>query len=384
MAERQVASAGPELAIVVPTLNEVGNVAPLVERLIAVLGDVRFEVVFVDDDSADGTRDAVRAIAADDPRIRLIHRVGRRGLASACLEGADASSAPFIAVMDADLQHDERILPQMLDQLRADAAEIVVGSRYTPGGGTGEWTKRRVFMSKLATMPARMIGKTAISDPMSGFFMLRRALLDETVPKLSVKGFKLLLDIVTSADRRLRLVEIPFTFRTRLAGESKINSFVIYEYILLLIDKTIGRYIPTKFVLFVGVGSLGALIHLFVLGAALNLLETSFHLAQAAAALCAMSFNYALNNVFTHRERRLGGLRFVRGFLIFVAVCTLGVFANVAIAQSTLDAGAPWWAAGLVGSIFGSVWNYSVSAAVVWRRRTPDRPQTRSRSSSRR
>jgi dolichol-phosphate mannosyltransferase len=182
----------PELAVVVPTFNERDNVEPLLELLGSVLEDVDWEVIFVDDDSADGTAARVREIALHDPRVRCLQRIGRRGLSTACIEGVLASSAPYVAIMDGDLQHDERLLPRMLDTLKSEPiVDAVVGSRYVEHGSIGTWNLRRAWLSSLATRIARSTIRVPIADPMSGFFMLRREAFQGSMRRLSSIGFKI-------------------------------------------------------------------------------------------------------------------------------------------------------------------------------------------------
>src|SRR5580704_5875375 len=138
---------GPELTVVIPTLNERDNIGPVVELLDAVLDTVGWEVIFVDDDSSDGTSERIREISRRDRRVRCLQRIGRRGLATACIEGALATSTPYIAIMDADMQHDEKLLPQMLAILKSESVDLVVGSRHVAGGGIGEWDAGRANIS---------------------------------------------------------------------------------------------------------------------------------------------------------------------------------------------------------------------------------------------
>jgi len=227
-----------ELSIVAPTFNEAGNVEPLVARLEAVLRGVAWEILFVDDDSPDGTGDCVLAVGRRMPNVRCLKRVGRRGLASACIEGFAATSAPFIAVMDADLQHDEALLPRMLESLRGGETELVVASRYAPGGGVGEHSFLRRLISLGGNWAARAILGVPLSDPMSGFFMLRRELLARsTVGRVSGRGFKILLDLVASTRPPAKLKELPFTFRPRNAGESKFNATIGWEFLRAMLKQ---------------------------------------------------------------------------------------------------------------------------------------------------
>lgn len=358
-----------ELSIVVPTFNESANVHELLKRLGSVLGDSGWEVIFVDDDSPDETAACVREIARVDPRVRCVQRIGRRGLSSACIEGMLASAAPFIAVMDADLQHDESLLPRMQEILQSGPADVVVGTRYAQGGSTGDWDGQRAGMSRLATRVGRWVLKQDVSDPMSGFFMLRREVLEGSVRRLSGIGFKILLDILASAPPGLRVAEVPFTFRSRFAGESKLDELVVWEYGMLLADKTVGRYVPVRFVAFAVVGGLGVFVHMAALTLLLKGLGLGFAAAQSAATATAMVFNFALNNVLTYRDRRLSGWAWWRGLASFMLACSVGALANVGIATYLFESATTWFLAALAGVLVGAVWNYAVTQLYTWGRK---------------
>lgn len=358
----------PELTIVIPTLNERDNIEPLMERLALTLDGVSWEALFVDDNSDDGTLDVLHALSRRSPQVRFIRRVGRRGLTSACLEGLAASSAPYLAVMDADMQHDETLLAEMLAILKSGEAELVNGSRYVAGGGVGDWNAGRHRLSQIGTRLGQSILKTHLTDPLSGFFMLRRELFEEAVDRMFGLGFKILLDLVSSLRRPVSARELPYTFRERGAGESKLDTLVSLEYLLLLLHKTLGRYVPVRFLLFVAVGATGVVIHLTVLGTLLNLLGVAFLWSQTAATFTAMTSNYALNNLLTHRDKRLTGRAFFRGLAIFVLISAVGALANISVATLLFENAFVWWTAGFLGAVVGSVWNYSVSSIFVWSR----------------
>ncbi len=254
-----------ELSVVVPTYNEAENVGEIVQRLRDCLVGIAWEVIFVDDDSPDGTFEAVRSLASTDYRVRLLHRIGRRGLSTACIEGMQASTAPYVAVMDADLQHDERLLPEMLRKLRDDDLDMVVGSRNVSGGSMGDWSTDRELASNFATWLSGLVLRADLKDPMSGFFMVRRDAIDNVVRELSGIGFKILLDIFVTAKRPLRFQELPYTFRNRSAGESKLDNVVAWQYIAMLLDKSVGRYVPVRFIAFAFIGGLGVFVHMAVL-----------------------------------------------------------------------------------------------------------------------
>ncbi len=358
---------GAELTIVVPTFNERDNIEPLLARLDAALCGIDWEVVFVDDDSPDGTAEVVRVLAENDARIRCLQRIGRRGLSTAVTEGMLASSAPYLAVIDADLQHDETLLPRMLAALKTENLDVVIGSRHTLGGGIGDWSRGRERISDVATRLARLVVAADLADPMSGFFMLTRPAFEQAVRRLSGQGFKILLDLFASTLTAYRFKEIPYVFGQRQHGESKLDSLVIWEYLMLLTDKLVGRYVPARFVSFAAIGGSGVVVHFTTLYLGLQLV--SFPAAQALATFIAMTSNFVLNNMLTYRDRRRTGRRFITGLLSFYAVCSLGAVANVGIASAAFAQHYTWWASGLAGAVVGVVWNYAVSSVFTWQRR---------------
>lgn len=256
---------GAVLSIIVPTFNERDNIPRLVEALDACLAGVEWELIVVDDDSPDQTAAVVRVQACANHRVRCLHRIGRRGLSSACIEGMLSSSAPFVAVMDGDLQHDERLLPDMLKVLLQGGYDIVIGSRYMAGGSIGEWDGMRALTSRWATRLSRPLVPAGLTDPMSGFFAMRREVFDRLVRRTSGLGFKLLLDLLASSPHPLRFTELPYEFRSRQAGESKLDSQVAWDYCMLLLDKSVGRFVPVRLVTFCFVGGSGVLIHFSLL-----------------------------------------------------------------------------------------------------------------------
>jgi dolichol-phosphate mannosyltransferase len=358
---------GTELVIVIPTFNERDNIGPLLERLEIALRGIAWEAIFVDDDSPDATAALVREIAQCTPNVRVIHRIGRRGLASACVEGVLSSTAPYFAVIDADMQHDEAILPQMLRELKDNDLDVVVGSRYVPEGSVGGWDARRQFISHIATRAAKVVIKADLNDPLSGFFLMRRQAFDNTVRNLSQQGFKILLDLFASSPRPLRFSELAYQFRSRVHGDSKLDSMVAWEFGILLIDKLFGRLVPARLVLFGTIGAIGLLVHMTALAIALHG-GLAFTVSQAIAVITAMTFNFTLNNLITYRDQRLRGWRWVRGLISFYAICSIGAVANVGIASFLYVREPVWWLAGLAGALVGSVWNYALSAFFTWKR----------------
>jgi dolichol-phosphate mannosyltransferase len=358
-----------QLSVIVPTFNERDNVPTLVQRLEGALAGTAWEVILVDDNSPDGTWNVGRGLANRDSRVRCIRRVGRRGLSGACIEGILASSAPFAAVIDADLQHDETQLPKMLALLRGGEFDLVIGSRYIEGGSADSFDRQRAGASAFATKLARRVLRVAIADPMSGFFMIRRDRFEQLAPALSTQGFKILLDIVATAGGGLRIKEIPYRFAARLHGESKLDSMVALDFLGLVLAKLTHDAVSLRFLLFATVGSIGILVHFVGLFIALQVFHLPFTVAQGWGAFSAMTSNFILNNFLTYRDQRLHGLSLLRGLVVFYLVCSVGLAANVGVAFSVYDQEPIWWLAGAAGALMGVVWNYAMSGLFVWRRR---------------
>jgi len=257
----------------------------------------------------------------------------------------------------------------MLDVLRREPIDLVVGSRYVAGGEIGEGlSSSRARISSFATRLARFICKAEIADPMSGFFMFRREVFDNAMHSLSGQGFKILLDLLASSSRPLRVRELPYEFRQRRYGESKLDVLVAWEYGTLLADKLVGHIVPVRFALFALIGGLGLFVHLAALWGGLTV-GVRFVAAQTAATIVAMTSNFFLNNLFTYRDQRLRKWQLIRGLLSFYVICSIGAVANVGFAAYVFRADQAWWIAGIAGVIVGSVWNYAVSSVFTWRKR---------------
>ena len=359
----------PLVSIIIPTLNERDNVREIVSRLDKALADEAWEVVFVDDDSGDGTLEVLADLSRSDPRVRYLHRIGRRGLASAVTEGILSTSSPFVAVMDCDLQHDVAVLPTMLGRVQEADCDIVVASRFMATAGVGDWSKNRLFLSNVAKKLAHLVLASKITDPMSGFFIIRRGAFDQAVRDLSNQGYKILLDILLSAKPSLRVEEVPYTFRARIRGESKVEPIVVLEYFTLLFDKLFGHAIPPRFVVFSLVGGGGVLVHMAVLATLNRGLGAVFVTAEIYAAIASMIFNFFVNNLLTYRDMRLVGFwPIARGLFVFCALCSIGAVANVGIASALFRQDYSWWLAGLAGVLVGAVWNYATTSIFTWRR----------------
>lgn len=362
------ARTAPELSVIVPTFNERDNIAPLVGRLRALLGEDSWEAIFVDDDSPDETWAEVRRIGRDDARIRCIRRVGRRGLSGACLEGMLASQARFVAVIDGDLQHDETLLITMLERLRAGDADLAAASRYLDGTSAQGFSAARARGSATATRIAQKLLGIRLTDPMTGFFMIRRDVIEGIAPRLSTQGFKILLDIVLTAST-LKIAELPYTFRARQHGESKLDAAVALEFLGLVLSKISNDLVSLRFVFFCIVGTIGLGVHVLALALAHYTFAPSFNAAQIFATAVAIASNFFINNALTYSDRRLSGTRLVTGLLRFYLVAAIGAVANIGTANWLFGNQQVWWVAGLAGGLLGVIWNYVIASLFVWRTR---------------
>lgn len=362
-----------ELSVIIPTYNEALNFRPLVEALAPVLAGIDCEILFVDDASPDGTADIVDSLSMAHPsmdsrRVRCIRRRGPRGLTPSVLDGLSAARGTFIAVMDADLQHDERLLPQLLAAVKHGNADVAVGSRYVAGGGVGSWSLTRRALSTGATLVSRDVAGTPLRDPMSWFFVTARSRFLDAVPAISGTGYKILLDYLTSSPRKLRCIELPYSFRLRVNGESKLGTAEILNFAKLLLDKSLRRHAVGRFMMFAAVGASGLVVHMTAL--ALLLKIAPFFLAHATAGLFSMCSNYALNDRVTFADRNAERNKLTRP-LAFVMVCLAGLVVSTAVGNALYFAHLTWWQAAVGGVIAGAAWNFAGSSAFVWRRRAP-------------
>jgi dolichol-phosphate mannosyltransferase len=255
----------------------------------------------------------------------------------------------------------------MLARLKSDNLDLVIGSRNVEGGSMGRFAASRVRLSNLGRLISRRVISCELQDPMSGFFVADRRFINIAMPRISAIGFKILLDLIASSPRLVRLAEVPYEFQSRFRGESKLDTTVGFEYLTLVLHKLIGSILPVQFVIFGLVGLVGVFVHLAVLSAQL-FQGVPFARAHAVATAVAILANFFLNNLVTHRDGRLRGWSLLPGLVVFFEVCALGALSNFALAKLLYSAGSPWQLAGIVGMAVSSVWNYSVSAALSWRR----------------
>ena len=354
----------PLLSVIVPTLNERANVPILFDRLDGVLGDLPWEMIVVDDDSTDGTWNWARHKAATDARLRCLRRIDRRGLAGACIEGALSSSAPIVAVIDGDLQHDETILAAMWRLVADRHADLVIGTRRNRDRSM---SGPRRWLSDAGAALSRVVLKRAVADPMSGFFMIRRDLIERVAPCLVSDGFKILVDILLHVPRDVSVAEVAYDFRERGGGHSKLDARVLVDYAGLLIRRLSGDVVPIRMTAYLLVGLAGLITHLVLLRGMIHVVpKVGFDTMEIMASYGAMPVNFLLNNVLTFRERRVRGWAMVPALVLFGMVCSVGVLANLSVATWIFADMPRWWLAGLLGALVSAFWNYAVSAVVVW------------------
>ena len=361
-----VMSATPDVAVIVPTFNEAGNVAAVVRAVEQALTGFRWELIFVDDASPDGTANKVRELALGDSRVRCIERYGRRGLSGACIEGLLSSSAPVLMVMDGDLQHDAKTLAIMARHIQANDADVVVASRYVGAGSDDSFSAGRRTVSHLSAKAARLVTGVTITDPMSGFFAISRSALRDVAPNLASEGFKILLDILSARATPFRVIEVPYNFGTRQSGESKLGARVAMDFVGLLLSKATRGLLPIRFINFVAVGALGVVVHLLALSV-FRTFGVAFVPAQAAATFVAMTSNFAFNNAFTYGDKRLNGAAAIKALFVFYVICGIGALSNIGVAAWLYANDPSWWVAGMIGSVIGAVWNYALSSRLIWR-----------------
>jgi dolichol-phosphate mannosyltransferase len=255
------------LSVILPTYNEAENIPVMVAEIARILMTRPHEIIIVDDDSPDQTWKVAEDMRTQYPELKVLRRVGRRGLSSAVVEGFEMATGEVLAVMDADGQHDTGLLLKLEDAI-TQGADIAVGSRYIAGGSVGDWNTVRKIISRVATRMAYMLLRVGVKDPMSGFFALRTDLFRSIRPNLNPTGFKVLLDVLVNTPRKSTVVEVPFTFAPRMAGDSKLSGKVQLEFLSYLYSATLGRHLPPLSLLFLVIM---ALVTLFFLPRALAL-----------------------------------------------------------------------------------------------------------------
>ena len=369
MKKRRITLNKPNLSIVIPTFNERENISKILGKLRKTLRNVKYEIIFVDDNSPDGTSDEVKAFMQKSPNIHLIHRIGRRGLSGAVIEGIFASNSSLVGVMDCDLQHDESKLLDMLALFKQNnSLDLVIGSRFTKKGDIsgGAFSKFREIGSKLITIIIKKILNINSTDPLSGFFMVKKNSFLKYSKNLQTQGFKVLADFLAISGGAVEVKEVGYKFKNRVLGESKMSFLTALELIGLILSLIFGGKVSIRFILFCMVGVSGIFVQLATTGLSIFFIN-EFSTSQTVGIIAAMTSNYFLNNYITFQERRLKSIAFFQGLLSFYLICSLGAFANIAVATYLFSISSNWLVSSFVGAFFGAVWNFTLSSNFTWK-----------------
>jgi len=343
-----------EVCVVVPTYNERDNIPELIERTRAAMAGANWEMIIVDDDSPDGTAGEARALGQHDPRIRLMRRIGRRGPASACLEGLLASNAPLLAVMDGDLGHDPLLLRAMVAMLRNGRTDLIVASRGPADGSIGNRPDYRETARRLAIRAARTAGPVALSDPLSGYFAMRSEVIDRLAPRLAGVGGKLLLDILLAAPD-LRVRELPAVFGPRMRGESKFSARIVWDYGLMLAEYRVGA-VSGRFLSYLLIAAVALIVHAGAFWLFHDLYGLGPGGAQFIAGMALCVVTYGLQQWLSYR--RSGPWRWYLGLLPFLATRTIGLLAAVLVARWLVGSGLGVPISAFAGAVALVWWNY--------------------------
>ncbi|HEX79403.1 MAG TPA: glycosyltransferase family 2 protein [Dehalococcoidia bacterium] len=367
------------VSLIVPTYNEHDNIAPLVERIHCALSPRDYEILFIDDDSTDGTADAASSLLEKYP-VRVIVRKDKKGLASAVVDGLNHINGDVIAVMDADLQHPPEVLPGLLKAITEEDADVAIGSRYVPGGGCQGWSLTRKIISRGAIFIAHLLlpATRKVKDPMSGFFAFRRNVVKDA--RLNPSGFKILLEILMMG-RFNRVAEVPFIFVTRERGESKLNARQQLDYLKHIYSLMRRTGELTRFIKFCLVGGSGVIVNyglywILTRFAGFTPIDdmaaggiTSGNLAMAISIETSIITNFLLNNYFTFADRKVRKAgAFFRALLNFNLICIIGGLIQIGVANLfAVVFGVNDLIAVLAGIAVATLWNYFLNNWLTWK-----------------
>jgi dolichol-phosphate mannosyltransferase len=353
------------LSVIIPTYNEKDNIAPLVKRIHQALSGHDYEIVIVDDNSQDSTIEIAKKLMPQYP-VKLFVRREERGLATAVIHGIKQASGNIIGVIDADLQHPPEVLPRLLEAVEG-GADMVFASRYVKGGGCPNWGLSRRIVSKVALKMAHIFlpSSRRVKDPLSGFFMFRREKVD--LDKLKPIGYKIALEIMLVGSFK-NIVEVPFVFEERSAGQSKLRpqqQFDYLKHLFSLMSRT-GEFL--RFVKFIAVGLTGTAVNLGVLK--LVTLFTGWHetIQLIPGIEVSIITNFLLNDFFTFADRRTGKTAsFFGRMLKYNLLAFAGAFINWGVAALMVNAGVNIYLSDFVGILIAFLWNYFFSTIWAWK-----------------
>ncbi len=357
------------LSIVLPTYNEAENLPVICDRIARTLTFTDYEIIVADDNSPDMTWEIGIKIAKDSGNIRVLRRMLRRGLSAACIDAVQAAMGKFIVVMDADLQHDESLIEQLLQALK-DGADVALASRFATGASAhGLLSPFRKFLSLFGIRVASLVLGRELSDPLTGFFAIRRDVFLRLLPRLSDSGFKILFDLLY-VDRSLKVAELGFHFAPRLNGYSKLTASIIWQFVAYLGEKFTFGLVPARLVSFLAVGLSGVLFHFLTLLSYRHFISSEvFWHGQLFATLVAFLTNFMLNNALTFRDKQLRGYRYFLGLAVFAATSSVGILGNISVSGYLNSVGSQGLAlSALAGILVDSIWKFVVAERVIWKR----------------
>ncbi|MHC1728361.1 MAG: glycosyltransferase [Syntrophobacteraceae bacterium] len=340
---------GIELSIIIPTYNESENLPVLISEIQEVMEDHSYEIIVVDDDSPDGTWQVAEQYAQLFSNISYIRRVNRKGLSSAITEGFLLAKGAYLAVLDADLQHDTRLIISMLEEI--GEVDIVIGSRYVAQKSVPGWDSRRSRLSRAGTLMAQEILGREVSDPLSGFFMLHRRVIQDVAPELFSEGYKILFDILIRRPE-LRVKELQYEFQPRRHGTSKLNAAVAFDFADLLISAAFRSRLNLQLIRYGIAGASSVAAYFFFLYAFHATLGWQYPLSLALAIEAAVLSYYIMNNQGASRHRFMGSEWWKRAGS-YNLICLTGSLCNFAIGWHLVSNGISWFLAGALGIWIG-------------------------------
>jgi len=345
-----------KISVIVPTYNEKENLGRLVERVFEALKGVDFEIVVVDDNSPDGTGQLADQIALKNSNVKAVHRPGKLGLGTAILDGVKASEGEFVSVIDADLQHPPELLKVMLEKA-VEGNDVVIASRYVEGGRVEGWSFTRRLISKGALWLSHILlpRTRGVKDTLSGYFVFKKDVIGGV--QFNARGFKLLIEILVKGKYN-KVVEVPYTFKPREVGESKMKLNEIFNYLRQVIR--LSNYRAFKFM---AVGVSGVFVNLGALWYLKSFIGISELVAGALAIELSILSNFLLNDFWTFRDRRRG--RFVHR-LIKCHGSAIGPLVNFVTLVVLVWVGVHYLVSDAIGILLGFAANYLFSETVIW------------------
>ena len=360
------------ISIVIPTFNEVENIIPLLKNLTALVNDFEYEIIIVDDDSPDGTSDAVNKYMKFNKRIKLITRIGRSGLSSAIKEGLIFAQGKYLLVLDGDGQHHPSFILNMLREIKKNESDVVIGSRFLNDSKVEGLSNKRSLGSKIANKLARISlhrNYSKITDYLSGCFCLEKEMTKKFIRKIEINGFKFLYELLSLSKGKLAVNEVPLIFKERRFGNSKLDIAIVWDFLISIIHNLTLRILPRRAISFGMVGISGVFVQLFVTSCLVEIFLVDFYNALPFAVIIAATSNFLINNQVTFRSDRLKNSALLIGLLKFLIVASLPVIANVGITTAFYKyISADTFVAQIAGIAIVYAWNYLASSSFVWKK----------------